>query len=282
MSAVVGLSTAPRGRVLPPTLAILLGLASVAMTVFAVVVSATNGGPGDVGSIAIGFGLGLVGGLVAYRRPRHPIGWLLLFIAVTQSFTEAASGYASYALILHPHALPGGALAAWFGAWMWVPGVGVLVTLLLLLFPTGRLPSHRWRPVAVTATIALLFATGILAAGTWAARGPALAAAATPVASLGVLAQNLFGIGLVVLFVCMVASLGSLLVRYRRSSSEERHQLKWIAYAAVVLAVALVIDFDLIPIQRAVRDAIVALGCLAFTTSTSSSAAPWSTAGWPR
>jgi signal transduction histidine kinase len=267
MSAVVGLSTAPRRRV-PPTLAIALGLASVAMTGFAVVVTAPTGGPGDVGSIAIGVGLGLVGALIAYRRPRHPIGWLLLFIAVTQSFTEAASGYASYALILHPHSLPGGALAAWFGAWMWVPGVGVLVTLLLLLFPTGRLPSRRWRPVAVTATVALVLATGVLAAGTWAGRGPGLVATGkTPVSSIGFLAQNLFGIGLIVLFACMVASLGSLLVRYRRSSSEERHQLKWIAYAAVLLAATIVIDFDFVPIPRAVQDAIVAFGCLAFPAS---------------
>jgi signal transduction histidine kinase len=267
MNAVVGLSTAPRGRV-PPTLAIALGLASVAMTGFAVVVTAPTGGPGDVGSIAIGVGLGLVGALIAYRRPRHPIGWLLLFIAVTQSFTEAASGYASYALILHPHSLPGGALAAWFGAWMWVPGVGVLVTLLLLLFPTGRLPSRRWRPVAVTATVALVLATGVLATGTWAGRGPGLVATGhTPVSSIGFLAQNLFGIGLIVLFACMVASLGSLLVRYRRSSSEERHQLKWIAYAAVLLAVTIVIDFDFVPIPRAVQDAIVAFGCLAFPAS---------------
>jgi signal transduction histidine kinase len=262
MSAAIGLSTASRGRALP-TLAIVLGLASVAMTTFAVVVSA----PGDVGSIAIGFGLGLVGGLIAYLRPRHPIGWLLLFIAVTQSFTEAANGYASYALILHPHSVPGGALAAWFGAWMWVPGVGVLATLLLLLFPTGRLPSRRWRPVAVTATIALVLATGVLAAGNWAGRGPGLVAAATPVSSLGFVAQHLFGIGLVVLSACMVASLGSLLVRYRTSSSEERQQLKWIAYAALVLSVAIVIDINLTPIPRAVRDPIVALGCLAFPAS---------------
>jgi hypothetical protein len=111
MSAVVGLLAARRGRV-PPTLAIVGGLASVAMTVFAVVVSAANGGPGDVGSIAIGFGLGLVGGLIAYRRPRHPIGWLLLFIAVTQSFTEAASGYALPGLSLASGMWPSYASAA--------------------------------------------------------------------------------------------------------------------------------------------------------------------------
>jgi signal transduction histidine kinase len=263
----VGLSTAGARRVLP-TLAIALGVASVGMTGFAVVVAATtNGGVGDVGSIVLGFGLGLMGALVACRRPRHPIGWLLLFIAVTQSFTEFASAYARFALIVHPHSWPGGAMASWFGSWMWVPGLGVLVTLLLLLFPTGRLPSQRWNVVAIVATVALVLAATVLAAGTWAHRGTGLMEAGTPVGSLGPLAQNLFGVLLLVLGACMVASLLSLFVRYRRSSSEERHQLKWVAYATVLLATALVIDFQFLPIPLAVKDTIVALGVVAFPVS---------------
>jgi signal transduction histidine kinase len=263
----VGLSTAGARRLLP-TLAIALGIASVGMTGFAVFVTATtNGGVGEVGSIVLGFGLGLMGALVAYRRPHHPIGWLLLFIAVTQSFTEFASSYASFALVFHPHSWPGGALASWFGAWMWVPGLGVLVTLLFLLFPTGRLPSQRWRVVAIVASVALVLAATVLAAGTWAHRGTGRLEPGTPVGSLSPLAQNLFGLLLLVLGACMVASLLSLFVRYRRSSSEERHQLKWVAYATVLLATALVIDFQFLPIPLAVKDAIVALGVVAFPVS---------------
>ncbi|GAC1336955.1 MAG: hypothetical protein NVSMB29_00560 [Candidatus Dormibacteria bacterium] len=248
-----------------PSLAIALGLTSMALTGFAVAAFATYGHFGDVGSIVVGFALGLVGGVAGYRRPRHPIGWLLLFIASTQSLTEFAGAYARYALVVHRGVWPGGAFAAWLNTWMWVPGLGVLATVLLLLFPTGRLPSRRWTVVAVTAVIDVVVAAGAIAAGTWAERGVRLSGSGGPLPSslekwLLVVAATVFGI-------CMVASISSLFVRYRRSSSEERHQLKWVAYATVLLAIAIVIDFGVLPIPFAVQTTLVAVGVLPFPVS---------------
>lgn len=88
-----------------------------------------------------------LGALIASRRPRNPIGWIFClagFFAVVTLFTTQ---YALYGLATRPLALPGAAVAAWVSSWAWVPAVGLVGTLCLLLFPDGRLPSPRWRPV---------------------------------------------------------------------------------------------------------------------------------------
>ena len=54
--------------------------------------------------------------------------------------------YGKYALQTAPGTVPGGPLAIWLGQWTWAPGIALLVTFVLLLFPDGHLPSRRWRP----------------------------------------------------------------------------------------------------------------------------------------
>lgn len=180
--------------------------------------------------------LTLVGGLLASRRARNPIGWIVLGCAVAISVFFISFQYA-----ISADARPGptstlGLAAAWVGQWLWLPPLGVFLGF-PLLFPTGRLPSPRWRPVAWGA------------AGSLAALTALLAVVPVPLEATG--APNPLGIaalsgaagpgdtaGRVLLPTLATLALASLCVRYRRADAAERAQLRWVLSAVVLLAVA--------------------------------------------
>ena len=165
-----------------------------------------------------------------------------------------ASEYALYALFTDPRALPGGAVAAWVSAWAGTVAFGVIFTYLFLLFPDGRLPSARWRPVAWSAAVALGLVTITAALKprlTDEAGEPVPRGAPRPVDN----PVGLDGAGAVlhqiettaiVLFVvvCVLPAVASLILRYRGSSGERRQQIKWLAYAAGILAVGIFVVPD--------------------------------------
>ena len=89
-----------------------------------------------------------VGALIAARRPTHPLGWTFCALGIGFAIVGTSWGYATYALVIAPGSLPGGEVMAWLSVWP-RPGLGMLAVLLpQLVFPDGRLPSRRWRPVA--------------------------------------------------------------------------------------------------------------------------------------
>ncbi|HSH60216.1 MAG TPA: hypothetical protein VK988_11360, partial [Acidimicrobiales bacterium] len=103
--------------------------------------------------VVIGFAYPAVGALIARRHPRNAVGWLFIVIGFTQALVAFAFEYATYALDVRPGSLPFGVAMAWLSDWMWFPGYALILTFLLLLFPNGRLPSRRWRPVAGLAAL---------------------------------------------------------------------------------------------------------------------------------
>ncbi len=105
---------------------------------------------------AVAVGYPTVGALILHRHPRHRIG-LLMLLPATLAVATAGGAYAA-------GGGPGAAWAAWLTLWAWIPGIVALPLLLLLLFPDGRLPSPRWRPVlaAVLAVVAVLLGWGAL------------------------------------------------------------------------------------------------------------------------
>ena len=88
-----------------------------------------------------------VGAIVASQRPENPVGWLLCLSGVAVSTSSFTSEYAIYALLARPDSLPAGEALAWVASWMLPIMIGLQV-FYLLLFPTGRLPSERWRCLA--------------------------------------------------------------------------------------------------------------------------------------
>jgi signal transduction histidine kinase len=206
---------------------------------------------------------GLLGGLLVARRPDNPIGWLMLFISLSQGGTGLADGYATVALVTHPGSLPGGDLAAWVGAWIWTPGFGLLATVMLLVFPDGRPLSPRWRLVVWTSMAAIATVLLSLAAGTWGLPGRVLLGGAQP----AVLYQATFEMGILAAGLCMVGGLVSLVLRYRRGTVDERQQLKWVIAGALVLAAGAPLGFDFVPLQAIVKQPLLAVSAAVFPTT---------------
>ena len=178
---------------------------------------------------------GVVGALVASRRPRNPIGWLFLAFAAVAAFAGSADVYATYALVEHPGSLPGGDWVAWLGGGIWHPAFGFFV-FAFLLFPNGRLPSPRWRPVAWIAVVNYLVG-GVLGL-LW---GP-LSEDLYPYADAPYrlpgyqIAGAVFVVFIFANFGLLALSAISLVLRLRRATGTERQQLKWFVYAVALFA----------------------------------------------
>jgi hypothetical protein len=180
----------------------------------------------------------LVGALIASRRPGNPIGWICLADGLLWMLLGLFDYYSVYGLA-RPGSVPFPAAIAGLSLWLWVPTVGLLATYLVLLFPDGKLPSRRWRPLAWLAGAVIVLAS----VGSGLSPGP--------IAELGGV-RNPFGlegqpwvayaanVGLVLFLVCILASVVGLILRYRRSRGEERQQIKWIAFAASVVGLGFV------------------------------------------
>jgi signal transduction histidine kinase len=245
----------------PRTTALALGVGALAVAAAAATASLAlvnraslpNLDAADPTSIVVPIGIAVLGMLVASRRPRNPIGWLFLFNAVVGGLQGVEDQYVRFALVTHPSSLPLVAWAAWLNSWtlyLIFPAGGV--ALLMLLLPDGRLPSRRWRPVvaiAVASTAATVVLTA-LSPGPLAmsSNGVNFPPPTNPVglalfqgifttgASTTALNGVTWFLGLIVLLVAAAAPL----VRMRRSKGEPRQQLKWIAYAVLTTAVAIV------------------------------------------
>src|SRR5215218_3441378 len=102
----------------------------------------------------------LVGALIASRRPQNPLGWICLAAGLLWMLANLTSGYGTYGLLVaRPGSVPFPAEVGSLGEWLWAPALGLLGTYLILLFPDGRLPSRRWRPVAWLSGAAIVVAS---------------------------------------------------------------------------------------------------------------------------
>jgi hypothetical protein len=179
----------------------------------------------------------VVGALIVAHRPDNPIGWIFSAIALLAAGGGLAEGYARYAYETRPGSLPVAIVATWFAWSSWYPTVALAVVFTPLLFPTGRLLSPRWRPVAwlagaVTAAVvalAVLQPTFVLESGRTVDNPIGVAAAGNP-------DESAAGDALTALLILtMLAAFTSLILRFRRSRGEERQQLKWFTYAAALV-----------------------------------------------
>jgi hypothetical protein len=184
----------------------------------------------------------LVGAVIATHRPGNPLGWMFLVIGLSQGLVVFGYEYANYVFRTAPGTGPGGGLAVWVGQWAWAPALVLVLCFVPLLFPDGRLPSRRWRPVAWLAAILIVVITVPRAVALWPWRGPALLDPEGVDRAMG--DSGILGFVLYLLLVgCGLACLTALLLRFRRSRGIERQQLKWLLFAcAVTIAIFLIVQ----------------------------------------
>jgi hypothetical protein len=177
-----------------------------------------------------------VGAVLASRRPRHPVGWLLLVLALTVNASGVTAAYAAYGLLARPGALPAAAAVV---RWFPVFTVATLPALsfVLLLTPTGSLPSPRWRWwawVTVAAPVILLVALAV-AGGPLDPRYQLAVGGPFDFRGLGGVLLVVNQLALAVATGGVVVAAASLVVRFRGARGTERQQLRWVAWAALLV-----------------------------------------------
>jgi hypothetical protein len=214
----------------------------------------TSDGPPILGVLsALGFlSFPMVGALIASRRPDNAIGWIFCTVGVLVAIMLFAEPYAIYALVTNPGSLPGGVAVATVLQWgFYAPPVALTMVFIPLLFPDGRLPSRRWRPVPWLALAFVAFAmvyNGL-------SPGPIELGSSRVVENPTGIddAKGLLdAIGALAGLCGLAAGFGavtSIVLRFRRARGDERQQLKWFSYAAA-LVVVVVFAGDFFPIAQ--------------------------------
>lgn len=183
----------------------------------------------------------IAGALIARRQPQNPIGWIFMLISADYSLTALADAYAG-------HHLPGWAAAAWLQTWTFYLSYPVGLSLLLMLFPSGRLLSRRWRPLLGLAFLAAAtrVAMALLSIGPVHGHfsGSALLAA-NPTGFLPVSWETNAAVvaSWLLSLLALAGAAAALLTRLVASRAEERQQLKWLAVVAGMIVPAFAAHF---------------------------------------
>jgi hypothetical protein len=260
-----------RSRLATPRTAVLLGVLVLALAVLVVPLAVLAGATGDSsgGGEYLGPAFGLVGFLVAWRRPGNPLGWLLLGAVAFLTLGSDAGLYAVAAYRVPGSHLPFGWVAVLLQPG-WAPAIS-LFGLSVLLFPDGRLPGPRWRwALWAYVSVAALWTVGVFVISVQVvaahqiqvdSSGNLLAIdyPAGPYAWWGHVQQLFFP----VLGACWLASVIGQVISYRRSSGERRLQLKWLVGGSVVAVVGGLIAVPLTSSPGAVPRAIGSVALIA-------------------
>jgi len=192
----------------------------------------------NVSQQAVNLAVPVVGFVLVSRRPANWIGWLFLTAGLALGLEAFGAQYGLRALVAAPGSLPVGLVFAWFGNWLGGFPI-VMLAFVFLLFPTGHVRSWRWRRagwfIGGAFTLANVWLM-IVATRLWA--HPFTSPFTQAGSPVGGPALDLMIA--VLISAALLVSVAALVVRFVRSSGEERLQLKWCAAAALLLIVVFV------------------------------------------
>jgi signal transduction histidine kinase len=187
-----------------------------------------------------------LGALIAARRPKNPIGWMLASFGLITALQYFTAEYAIRGFVTAPGSLPAATLMAWLNNWIYYPNIWIVTPLFFLLFPGGHVPSRRWIPL-VWLVIALASLQGlvvILTPGTIVGTNEGqshlynLVRNPTGVDQLAPLINSWKGLLAVLLLGAAIACFVAFVRRFFGARGDERQQLKWLAAMGAVAIVA--------------------------------------------
>jgi hypothetical protein len=205
---------------------------------------------GNLTSVVAGVSAATVGALVASRRPRHRVGWLLVALGLSNAASGLAFSYSRYGLVARPGALPAAGYLAGFANGAVFLSLS-LTGFVLLLTPTGKLPSPRWRWWARVQVAALVvaFLTSALAPMPLYPEYPEIGNPLGVAALADGPLTAAFPVGALLILAGLMAGAVSLLSRFRRAHGLERLQLRWLAMGAALAAVALLVALTALVVE---------------------------------
>jgi hypothetical protein len=204
-----------------------------------------------------------VGAVVASRRPRHRVGWLVVALGLSLVASGFAFSYTRYGLVARPGALPAADYLAGFAngaVFLYLS----LASFILLLTPTGRLPSPRWRwwaRVQVAAVVVAFLSSALHPTPLY----PEYPEIGNPLGVAGLAGGPLtaaFPVGALLILAGLPVGAVSLLLRFRRARGLERLQLRWLAVGAAVAAAALVVSLTALVVEDS--DGVIFQAALGF------------------
>jgi signal transduction histidine kinase len=193
-------------------------------------------------ALAMMTGWTAVGALLASRNPSNPIGWLMMTFGLGFLISGMMEELSVYGFETNPGGVPLRTLWPWIANWSFI-AILTPIPLLLILYPTGAVPSRRWRPLlwgliggTALGIVATILRAGSIYAGDLQIPNPTGVPALEGVTAI---VQTIVGFGYIGLLVplCILA----LILRFRRSRGVERQQIRWLAYVTAISGVALAV-----------------------------------------
>jgi hypothetical protein len=189
-------------------------------------------------------------GAIVVTRARNTVGWVMIGIGSLFSTYDVLHAWAHHLYTGLPSPPDHAIWVGWVASWIWVPGFVLAFVFLPLLFPDGRPPSPRWRPVVWTGAALLLAVPAQAVAPGPMQLSPTLRLPDNPLGVegfAGSVAHGVAGAAEVAFLPVLVAVTVSLVVRWRRARGVERQQLKWVAAAAVGVAALFLLSTVRVP-----------------------------------